>query len=215
MDADLSELDNDAGAYIEAETAEPEYYEPEEQQESVSNAPSVPSAERLDKINQMKQIAHEFPHKLTPEYQKMRFETLSDAEVLTAYDAMIYQVQARGAMNVGIHVFMAGVQGIEQAACRFTPFKLQGLSQSIDQDLMDDVKLLIIKHGSAIQTEPEVRIAVKLLALGTMVHQRNTELETIAAKKTTLAEVQEAKKDEVSPEKQIKLNKLDAKFQDL
>lgn len=215
-DIDLSGLER---VDVDDENVEDDFYqEPEPEMDMMpetgpaAEPDSMYGADRRAKINELKMLVKELPHKLK-EYEKIKFDTLGDAELEAVYEEMYYVVESQTNVQLGVKAFCQSVVMVEHLAVNFTPLKLQGLSNTIDQDLIDDVKIVLIKNSRLIHVKPEARIAMRLATSALLLHAQNSAMEEVKAQNQTLSA--EPEKPEIPPEKKIKLNKLNQKFGDL
>jgi hypothetical protein len=64
---------------------------------------------------------------------------------------------------------------LELVCKNFTPLKVDGLTNIVnDSEFQDDVKHLALKYMTIIKTEPEHRVAYKILSNMMLLHQFNS-----------------------------------------
>jgi hypothetical protein len=169
-------------------------------------------AERRKLIRKISQYLSTFPEKLK-DYQRANLEKLSTEELQKMLEELDYVLGCRNTIGVATQAFIQGVSAAEYVACNFTPIRAQGFAQAcLDQELLDDVKLVMLQNMDNVSTKPEQRIAYRLVSTLLLVHVGNTQRDKISA-----APMEEEQPDpnKISATKTVKLEKLQEKYGDL
>lgn len=105
----------------------------------------------------------EFPDELKS-FKKVNMEKKTHAELLDIKTEMDFVLGNNSNIKKAVEMFRLGIQTIEVLALNFTPFNITGLSSVCnDPETIKDIKLIALKHSKFIQTEPEARLAWKLV----------------------------------------------------
>ena len=132
------------------------------------------SIERRRQILLLQFYILEFPHKLK-HFADMNFEHKSDVELKLLKDEFDFIIGAKSNVKVAQGTFGQAVSLFENLCVNYTPLNVKGLSAVIDdKDLQDDVKHLALKYMTIMKTEPEHRIAYKMLTCMLLLHQTNS-----------------------------------------
>ena len=148
-----------------------------------------------DKIDRRRQILilqlyiNEFPEKLKA-FKSTNFEKMSDDELKATKSEFDFIISSKTNIGTTQYAFIQGIHLLENVCVTLTPLKIQGLANMVDdQDYRDDVKALCLKHMGFIKTEPEQRIAFKLLSSALLLHQINSNNPNIINKSAKLSEI--------------------------
>lgn len=116
----------------------------------------------------------EFPEKLAT-YKGIKFETLDVEELQTLKNEFDFIIGAKCNINGAKNLFIQGLKLLEEATLMFSPFKVEGLTNIVnDKEFEDDVKHLVLKYMTIVKTEPEWRITYKILSSMLLLHNFNS-----------------------------------------
>jgi hypothetical protein len=140
----------------------------------------------------------EFPDKLDA-FKGTKFEKLSDDELKKLKSEFDFIIGAKCNVKSTQYAFIQGIQLLETLCTNFTPMRINGLTNAInDDEFQDDCKHLALKYMTLLKTEPEHRIAYKILTTALLLHQVNSSKSNFSIDN----------KDDI-------LNKINARFDDL
>lgn len=167
--------------------------------ESVEESKPEYGYERRKKILILQMYLNEFPEKLK-DYKNHDFESMTSEELDKIREEMDFILGCRSTTNVGVNMFLQSVAVFESLATQFTPLNVSGLAEmsAQDKELIQDVKHVCLKNMDFIQTEPEARVAFKLLQNAFVLNTLNKQQEKIKA-----AEAAEAAATGISAESEI------------
>jgi len=117
---------------------------------------------------------NEFPEKLNS-YKGTNFEKLSNEKLNSLKNEFDFIIGAKCNIKSTQYAFIQGVSMLELVCKNFTPLKVDGLTNIVnDSEFQDDVKHLALKYMTIIKTEPEHRVAYKILSNMMLLHQFNS-----------------------------------------
>jgi hypothetical protein len=146
----------------------------------------------------------EFPEKLKA-YKGTNFEKYKDDELQNLKNEFDFIIGAKCNVKSTQYAFIQGVQLLETLCVTCTPLKIKGLSNVVvDNDFQDDVKHMALKYMTLVKTEPEARIAYKILSSMLLLHQVNT-----------VKQDGSVKEEVPKPLDETKVNGINSKYSDL
>ena len=78
---------------------------------------------------------------------------------------------------MGVHAMCSTIQAMEMIMLNFTPINCQGLSRICDdQDTIDIMKEITLKHCNLIDVEPEQRLLYKIVMTTLQLHTINSSI---------------------------------------
>jgi len=132
------------------------------------------SIERRRLILMLEFYVIEFPDKLSS-FKKTDFSKLDDKKLKELKSEFDFIIGAKCNVKSTQYMVLQGVYLIETLSKSFIGLKVDGLTNSVnDKEFMDDVKHLALKYMSLVKTEPEHRIAYKILSNMLLLHQVNS-----------------------------------------
>lgn len=121
----------------------------------------------------MQMYINEFPK--LKKYKNTNFEKKTLDELLDLRKEFDATLSCRSTVKAGVNIAITVIQTLEYVLCNFTPIQAQGLSNVInDPDVIEDIKILVLKHMPLISSEPEQRILFKLITTTMQLHAINT-----------------------------------------
>jgi hypothetical protein len=116
----------------------------------------------------------EFPEKLKS-FKNTKFEKLSEDELINLKNEFDFIIGAKCNVRSTQYAITQGIKLLETVCVNFTPLNVNGLANAVeDDDFRDDCKHLALKYMTLIKTEPEHRIAYKILTSALLLHQINS-----------------------------------------
>jgi hypothetical protein len=152
---------------------------------------------------------NEFPKKLSA-YKGMKLEKLSNKELEKLFEEIKFTLGARNNIQAGVKAMCLGINLFEQIAVKnpYMTLRVQGLSQiCADEDTIDDMKEICLKHMDLVRVEPEARLGFKIVSTALMLHQINP---APAAPQST-----ETPSPTISPEASSAIASIGEKYSDL
>lgn len=131
--------------------------------------------ERRRMILFIQMYLNEIPHKLT-KYKNINLEKLSNKELEKLREEIEYVVGAGQNVKFGVMATIRGIQMFEEVVTGATKNRvnIRGLANSLcDQDSIDDIKCILIKHMDKIQMEPEYRLGLRIIANAGVIYTNN------------------------------------------
>ena len=137
--------------------------------------------DRRGRILMIQIYLNTFPEKLS-QYKKTDLESLSNDELAKLLEEMQYMLDNKGNVSAAVRGMIMGLGALENITVMFTPAKIGGLTQTIssDQDAVDDMKAIALKHVSMVHVEPEIRLAMRVISSALMLHTINSQKEAAA-----------------------------------
>lgn len=135
----------------------------------------------------------EFPNELKS-FKKVNFEKKTFDELQDIQKEMDFVLGNNSGIANVVKMFRIGIQALEVLTVNFTPINCSGISEIIcnDPDAMKDLKLIALKNSRLIQTEPEYRLAYRIVSTAMVLHSVNP---TIGHSDEVLNNVNEKYKD--------------------
>lgn len=181
MEVDLSSImaqeledqdDNIADSWDEPEPIR----RPEPEPEPEPDASEKFGQDRRRMILIIQMYLNEIPHKLS-KYKDVNLEKLSNKELEKLREEIEYVLVGAGQnVKVGVMATIRGIQIFEEVVTGATKGKvnIRGLANSLcDQDSIDDIKCILIKHMDKIQMEPEYRLGMRIIANAGVIYGNN------------------------------------------
>jgi hypothetical protein len=132
------------------------------------------SIERRRLILMLEFYVLEFPDKLSA-FKKTDFNNLDEKQLKELKSEFDFIIGAKCNVKSTQYLVLQGVYLIETVSKSFIGLNVNGLTNSVnDNEFMDDVKHLALKYMSLVKTEPEHRIAYKILSNMLLLHQINS-----------------------------------------
>lgn len=132
------------------------------------NSKAIVSEEDIIKKRRMILMLHfyilEFPEELKS-FKKTNFDKKTYEELIEVQKEMDFILGNNSGIASAVKLFKYGLGALELIAVNFTPINCSGLTEMIcnDPDAMKDVKLIALKNCRLIQTEPEYRLAYRIV----------------------------------------------------
>lgn len=119
--------------------------------------------------------APEFKGKLN-QFKKTKFEKMSLQQLQDMKKEFEAIISAEGSVRDMKNSILSTIQMLETVATIFTPIKCKGLYKSIesDEDAIADIKHICLKHMPKSATEPEYRLAKRLIFTLVQLHNENS-----------------------------------------
>lgn len=117
----------------------------------------------------------EFPDKLEA-YKNIKFDKKSIEELSEIRAQMDGIISSKSNLKQTQMLVTSGIRMVEFATTYATPIKCEGLSSAMinDPDVIDDIKHIALKRMSCVSTEPEMRLAYKLVSNMMLMHNVNS-----------------------------------------
>lgn len=131
--------------------------------------------ERRRNILLLQMYENEFAEKLKA-FRGTNYEKLSDNELISLKNEYDYVIGAKSNVKVAQNVFIKGVHILEHVCKHYTPINVNGLSNllSNDDELQEDIKHMALKYMNLVKTEPEQRVAYKIITSMILLNQINS-----------------------------------------
>ncbi len=133
----------------------------------------VMDKQRLIAILQLYLI--EFKDRLA-QFKKTNLQKMSLVELQDLRKQFDGLISSKSSLKQTQQMILTSIKMFETAATLFTPIKCQGLSSAIqmDQDAIDDIKHISLKHMSLVAVEPEYRLMHKIIGNVMLLHNLNS-----------------------------------------
>lgn len=119
----------------------------------------------------------EFPDELKA-YKKLNLHKKSFDELSDLKSEMDFILGNNSGIASAVKLFRIGIHTLEVLAVNFTPINCKGLSSICnDPDVIKDIKLIALKNSKLIQTEPEYRLAYKIITTALALHNINPSIQ--------------------------------------
>lgn len=126
----------------------------------------------------LQMYVNEFPK--LKKYKNTNFDKKTMDELMDMRKEFDATLSCRSNVNAGVQIAVSVIQTLEYVLCSFTPIQAQGLSNIVnDPDVVEDIKILVLKHLPLISSEPEQRLLFKLITTTMQLHAINTYNESI------------------------------------
>lgn len=163
---------------------EPDPYELAAQREAEQAAAERAAEEKYGQdrrrlILVIKVYLNEFPKQLET-FKKHKLEKLKKEELEKLKQEIEYVMGQKQNINTAVNSMIMGINVLEQVALSFTPLKLSGTTAALaaDEDAVNDMKCVAIKHMDLVHLEPESRLAMRVLTTAMRHQQRHREPES-------------------------------------
>ncbi len=120
----------------------------------------------------------EFPVKLKT-FKKINLEKKSYDELVDIKKELDFTVGQGSNVAAGVQMLSGSIQALEIILVNFTPINATNLSRICDdQETIDTMKHIILKHSTLINSEPEMRLLYKIVMTTLMLHNMNGSIST-------------------------------------
>lgn len=133
----------------------------------------------------LQMYVNEFPK--LKKYKNTNFEKKTIDELMELRKEFDATLSCRSTVNAGVQMAVSVIQTMEYVLCNFTPIQASGLSNIVnDPDVVEDIKILVLKHMPLISSEPEQRLLFKLITTTMQLHTINSysqQIQTVNSEK--------------------------------
>lgn len=121
--------------------------------------------DRYRMILTLKFYVLEFGDDKLSQYKKTKFDKMTLEQLIDMRKEMDMILSSKGTMKKIQNLILTSIQYLELGLTLFTPIQCQGLYKSIesDQEAIDDIKHISLKHMGVVCVEPEYRLGMKIL----------------------------------------------------
>lgn len=108
-------------------------------------------------------------------YKNTNFDKKSMDELNEMHKEFDATLSCRSTVNTGVTMAVKAIQTLEFVLCSYTPIQAQGLSNIVnDPDVIEDIKLIVLKNMPLVSSEPEQRLLFKMITTTMQLHSINT-----------------------------------------
>lgn len=108
-------------------------------------------------------------------FKKINLEKKNYQELSDLHKEIVLSLSTGSNVQGGVQLMTAGIKTFEMILLNFTPVNCAGLSNiCTDKNVIKDMKLIILKNTSFIQTEPEQRLLYKIVTSTLFLHNFNS-----------------------------------------
>lgn len=116
----------------------------------------------------------DFKETLKP-YKRINMEKKTYAELIEIKKEMDFALGNDSGIETALTIFRGGIEALEFLTVNFSPINCRGLSSRICDDpaTIKDIKLIALKNCNLVQTEPEYRLAYRIIKTVMQLHYIN------------------------------------------
>ena len=143
----------------------------------MSNIEMTYGVDRRRQILILELYINEFGNNKLRNYKHIKFDKLSACELQGLHDEFNYVLGSKSNISVAVELFKKGVETFEYVADEYSPLRMNGLSQVVNNDpeIIDDFKHMAIERlGLLGKTEPHHRLMFNMAKAVINVHNFNT-----------------------------------------